>query len=156
MTDTLWVAVGFLIFIGIVVYAGGHKILLSGIDSRAAKISAELAEAKRLRDEAQALLNSFVAKKAEAEKEAAELIAAANVEAARLRAEAAQKLEDFVSRRTKQAETKIALAEAQAAADVRAAAADLATLAASRILAETGSSESAFKTALGEVKSKLN
>jgi hypothetical protein len=63
MTDTLWVAVGFLIFIGVVVYAGGFKALLSGIDARAEKISAELNEAKRLRDEAQALLASYEAKK---------------------------------------------------------------------------------------------
>ena len=37
MTDTLWVAVGFLIFIGVVVYAGGHKMLLSGIELKGAR-----------------------------------------------------------------------------------------------------------------------
>jgi F-type H+-transporting ATPase subunit b len=41
---------------------------------------------------------------------------------------------DFIARRTKQAEAKIAFAEAQAAADVRAAAADRAAKAAEVVL----------------------
>ncbi len=156
MSDTLWVAVGFVIFLAIVAYVGGFKALLSGIDSRAEKINGELNEAKRLRDEAQALLASYEAKKAQAEKDAAEIVSAAKSEAERLKTEAAQKLDDFVARRTKQAELKIAQAEAQAAAEVRAAAADLATQAAGRLLAETSATEKAFAAALGEVKAKLN
>ncbi len=156
MTDTLWVAIGFLIFIGVVVWAGGHKVLLSGIDSRGEKIAAELAEARRLREEAQALLASYDRKRVEAEKDAANIVEAAKAEAARLQADAAQKLDDFVARRTKQAELKIAQAEAQAAADVRAAAADLAVKAAGTLLAAKGGSDDAFAAALGEIKTKLN
>lgn len=156
MTDTLWVAVGFVLFLAIVVYVGGLKMLLAGIDSRGEKIAAELAEAKRLRDEAQALLDSFNAKKAQAEKDAADIVDAAKAEADRLKAEATAKLDDFVARRTKQAEMKIAQAEAQASAEVRAAAADLATQAAAKILAGEGTTDKAFAAALGEVKSKLN
>lgn len=156
MTDTLWVAVGFLIFIGIVVYAGGLKALTSGIDARAEKISAELNEAKRLRDEAQALLASYKAKETEAKQDAENIIAQAKAEAEMLKGEAAKKLEDFVSRRTKQAELKIAQAEQQASADVRAAAADLATHAASAVLAAQGATDKAFAAALAEIKSKLN
>ncbi|HRK24964.1 MAG TPA: ATP F0F1 synthase subunit B [Beijerinckiaceae bacterium] len=156
MTDTLWVAIGFLIFIGIVVWAGGFKALMSGIDSRGEKIAAELSEAKRLRDEAQALLASYEQKKAEAEKDAATIIEAAKLEAERFKAEAAQKLEDFVARRQKQAELKISQAESQAAAEVRAAAAELAAQAAGQVLAAQSGTETAFKAALGEIKAKLN
>lgn len=156
MTDTLWVAVGFLIFIGVVVYAGGHKMLLSGIDARGEKISAELNEARRLREEAQALLASFEAKKVQAAKDAEEIVASAKAEADRLKADAAAKLDDFVTRRTKQAELKIAQAEAQAASEVRAAAADLAAQAAGQVMAAGGSTDKAFTTALGEIKAKLN
>ena len=46
-------------------------------------------------------------------------------------------MEDFVARRTKTAESKIALAEAQAVADVRAAAAEAAVAAASTILSQS-------------------
>lgn len=156
MTDTLWVAVGFLIFIGVVVWAGGHKALFAGIDARAEKISAELNEAKRLRDEAQALLASYEQKKVQAEKDAAGIVEAARIEAERLKAEAAQKLDDFVARRTKQAELKIAQAEAQASADVRAAAAELAAQAAGQVLSAQGASDKSFAAALGEIKAKLN
>ena len=155
MTDTLWVAVGFLMFLGIVVYFGGHKAILSGIDARGEKIAAELNEARRLREEAQALLASFEAKKVQAEKDAAEIVAAAKAEADRLKAEAQQKLDDFVTRRTKQAELKIAQAEVQATADVRAAAADLAALAAGSLMS-AGASDKTFAAALGEIKAKLN
>lgn len=156
MTDTLWVAVGFLIFLAIVVYYGGLKSLLSGIDSRAAKISADLAEARRLREEAEALMASFKAKQAQAEKDAEAMIAAAKVEADRLKTEATAKLEDFVKRRTAQAELKITQAEAQASAEVRAAAADMAAAVAGKVLAAQGTAESAFKSALGEIKAKMN
>jgi len=59
------------------------------------------------------------------------IIANAKAEAERIAAEAKTKMEDFVARRTKTAEGKIAMAEAQAVADVRAAAADAAVTAAS-------------------------
>ena len=52
-------------------------------------------------------------------------------------AEAEVKLEEFVARRTKMAESKIAQAEAQALADIRAAAADAAVAAAEAILNRT-------------------
>jgi F-type H+-transporting ATPase subunit b len=156
MSDTLWVAVGFLIFIGIVVYYGGHTAIISGIDARAARIRAELAEAERLRKEAEELLASFKAKQAQAEKDAADIVAAAKAEAERSKAEAAAKLDDFVKRRTKQAEMKIAQAEAQASAEVRAAAADLAAAVAGKVLADQGTSDGAFAKALGEVRAKLN
>uniref|UniRef100_UPI003F67A150 F0F1 ATP synthase subunit B family protein n=1 Tax=Acinetobacter baumannii TaxID=470 RepID=UPI003F67A150 len=48
-----WVAVAFLIFVGILGYFGVHKLVLNGIDDRGRKIEGELAEAKRLREEAQ-------------------------------------------------------------------------------------------------------
>lgn len=156
MSDTLWVAVGFLIFVGVLIYFGAHKSVLSGLDARAEKISADLAEAKRLRDEAEALLASFKAKQEQADKDAAEIVAAAKTEAERFKAEAAAKLEDFVARRTRQAEQKIAQAEAQAAADVRAAAADLATAVAGKVLGGQGTSDTAFQSALGEIRTKLN
>ena len=66
-----------------------------------------------------------------------EIIASARAEAERIAAEAKTKMEDFVARRTKTAESKIALAEAQAVADVRAAAADAAVAAASTILSQS-------------------
>ena len=68
-------------------------------------------------------------------------------------------MEDFVARRTKMAETKIAQAEAQALADVRAAAADAAVAAAEKILTDTVKGKVAddlIDKGIGDLKSKLN
>src|ERR1700691_3257397 len=129
-----FVALGFVIFLGLLVYLGAHRRVIDGIDSRQARIKAELDEAVRLRQEAQAVLAEFERKGREAENEAASIIAGAKAEAERLATEAKARMEDFVVRRTKMAEAKIAQAEAQALADVRAAAADTAVAAAEKIL----------------------
>ena len=130
----IFVALGFLIFIGLLGYLGVHKTLGTAIDSRALRIRKELDEATRLRQEAEALLASFKQKAIEAEKEAAAIVAQARTDAELLAKESAERLAEFVARRTKQAEEKIRLAETQATADVRAAAADAAVKAAEIVL----------------------
>ena len=132
-----WVAVAFVLFLGILVYVGAHRRVIDGIDQRQARIKAELEEARRLREEAQALLAEYQRKRHDADREAEAIIATANAEAERLAAEGKTRLEDFVARRTKMAETKIAQAEAQALADVRSSAADAAVAAAEKILSTT-------------------
>ena len=82
------------------------------------------------------MLADYRRKQSEAEKVAESIIANAREEAERLAVEAKAKVEDFVARRTKMAETKIAQAEAQAVADVRAAATDAAVAAAEKMLME--------------------
>jgi F-type H+-transporting ATPase subunit b len=130
-----WVALAFLLFLGLLAYLGVHRKLIVSLDQRQARIKGELDEARRLKEEAQALLAEFERKGREAEGEAAAIIASAKAEADRLTAEAKTRMEDFVARRTKMAEAKIVQAEAQALADVRSAAADAAVAAAEKILA---------------------
>jgi F-type H+-transporting ATPase subunit b len=130
-----WVAIAFASFLGLLIYLGVHRKLVDTLDQRQARIRSELDEARRLRDEAQALLAEFERKGREAAGEAEGIIASAMAEAERIAVEAKVRMEDFVARRTKMAEAKIAQAEAQAAADVRAAAADAAVTAAEKILA---------------------
>jgi F-type H+-transporting ATPase subunit b len=132
-----WVAVAFVLFIGVLGYFGVHKLILSSVDQRRDKIKAELDEARRLKEEAQAVLAEYQRKQHEAEEEAAGIIAGAKAEAERMVIEANAKMEEFVARRTKMAETKIAQAEAQAVSDVRAAAADAAVAAAEKVLTES-------------------
>ena len=116
------------------VYVGAHRMVLKALDARGEAIAAELAQAAKLRDEATALLASFEQKAAEAEANAAAIVAEARAQAEQLAMEAAERMKDFIARRTKQAEAKIAHAEAQAAAEVRAAAADHAAKAAEIVL----------------------
>ena len=68
-------------------------------------------------------------------------------------------MEEFVARRTKLAETKIGQAEAQALADVRAAAADAAVNAAEKILRDTAKGQIAdnlIAQGIADVKAKFN
>lgn len=131
-----WVLIGFLVFLSGMVYLGAHKALTKSLDDRAARIKAELEEARKLREEAAQLLKDYERKRQEAEGEAQGIVAGAQAEAERMAAEAKTKVEEFVARRTQMAETKIAQAEAQATADVRAAAAEAAITAAEKILAQ--------------------
>jgi F-type H+-transporting ATPase subunit b len=154
-----WVAIGFLIFVGILIYVGVPKMILGALDDRARRVQAELDEARRLKDEAQKLLAEYQAKQKQAETEAAAIIESAKAEAERIAAESKIKMEEFVVRRTKMAETKIAQAEAQAIADVRAAAAEAAVTAAEKILTESVKGKVAddlLTRGIGDVKSKLN
>jgi len=154
-----WVAVGFLIFVGILVYIGVPKMLINSLDARGKRVQAELDEARRLKEDAQTLLDEYKAKQREADAEAAAIIEGAKAEAERIAADSKTKVEEFVARRTKMAETKIAQAEAQAVADVRAAAAEAAVTAAEKILAETVKGKVAddlIGRGIGDVKTKLN
>ena len=134
MDAEFFVLCGFVVFVFVLGYMGVHKMLLAGIDKRGQAVADELAQAHKLRQEAEALLKSFDAKKVDADRQAAEIIADARVQAEQLAKDAAVRMEDFVTRRTAQAEAKIAFAEQQAAAQVRAAAADHATRAAEILL----------------------
>jgi F-type H+-transporting ATPase subunit b len=154
-----WVAVAFVVLMGVFAYFGIHRTVLNALDHRGERIKAELDDARRLKEEAEKLLAEYKARHAKAEAEAQDIIAAAKAEAERIAAEAKTKLEDFVTRRTKTAESKIALAEAQALADVRAAAANAAIAAASTILSQSVKGEVAdelLTKGIAEVKAKLN
>ena len=154
-----WVAVAFVILMGVFVYLGVPRTVLKTLDHRSERIKAELDQARQLKDEAAKVLADYKARHASAEREAQDIIAAARAEAERIAADAKTKMEDFVTRRTKTAEGKIALAEAQAMADVRAAAADAAIAAASAILSQSVKGEVAenlLAKGITEVREKLN
>jgi F-type H+-transporting ATPase subunit b len=154
-----WVGVAFLIFLVLIWHAGAHRSVASGLDEHSRKASAELSEARRLKAEAQALLAEYQKKKREAESEAASIVAQAKTEAQEIAAEAKARMEEFVARRTKMAETKIAQAEVQALADVRAAAAEAAVKASEKVLAESVKGKVAgdlLTAAIRDVKSRLD
>jgi F-type H+-transporting ATPase subunit b len=133
---TFWVFFALVIFIGVLIYMKVPGMAVAALDKRAAKIKADLDEARRLREEAEALLREYQRKRGEAEKEAAAIVEQAKHEADTLAQEALTRIEDYVKRRTKAVESRIAQAEAQAVAEVRSRAIDVATGAASRILAD--------------------
>jgi F-type H+-transporting ATPase subunit b len=154
-----WVTIAFVIFLGVLWKVGAHRLLIGALDDRSARIKTELDEARRVREEAQALLADYQRRRSEADREAEAIVVAAKAEAERLAAEAKGKVEDFVARRTKMAQTKIAQAEAQALADVRAAAADAAVAAAERILSDSAKGKVAddlIAQGIRDLRAKLN
>ena len=154
-----WVAVAFVILMVLFAYLGIHRTVLKALDHRGERIKAELDDARRLKEEAAKLLAEYKARGASAEREAQDIIASAKAEAERIAAEAKTTLEDYDARRTKTAEGKIALAEAQALADVRAAAADAAVTAASTILSQSVKgpiADDLLAKGIADVRAKLN
>lgn len=154
-----WVLVALVIFFGLlVVMKVLPGALFGALDGYAAKIKAELDEAQKLREEAQALLADVKAQREDAERQAVGMLDAAKADAARLAVEAKEKLEEQIKRRAEMAERKIAQAEAQAAADVKAAAVDLAAQAAEAVLAARlagSASDPLVDTAIGQMGAKL-
>lgn len=133
---SFWVAVAFLMFIGLMVYLKIPGKLTGALDARADRIRDELEEAKRLREEAQALYADYQRKAEEAQRDAEAIVAHAREESARLAERMRADLEAALERRKVQAEQKIAQAEQQAIDDVRNRAVDIATVAAATLLKE--------------------
>ena len=156
---TFWAFVGLVLFLALIVYLKVPGMLAKSLDERAGRITNELAEAKRLRAEAQALLVEYQRKRKEAEAEAARIVAAAEREAEMLTAEAKQKTEEFVARRTALSEQKIKQAETDAINSVRATAVDIAIAAAESVItakSDAATQAALFVKAVGDVKTRLN
>jgi F-type H+-transporting ATPase subunit b len=130
-----WVTIGLIVLAVALIRVKVPGMALKALDARGIKIQAELDEALRLRQEAQALLASIKTQREQTEHLAAEMLANAHVEAKRFADEAHVKLEETIKRRQVMAERKIASAQAKAEADVKAAAADLAAQIAESVLA---------------------
>jgi len=154
-----WVSIGFLAVIGIFLWVGAPKMIGKMLDDRAASIQAELSEASRLRAEAEALLADYKRKAANAETEAAAIVTEARADAQRIAAEMNAALAVQIERRGKQAQDKIAQAEAIATAEIRALAADAAAAAAEKLIAARMDEKRAgalVEQGLKDLGSKLN
>ncbi len=156
---TFWAMIGLFIFLGLMVYLKVPGLITGALDQRAETIRSELEEARKLREEAQALLADYQRRAREAENEAEEIIDQAKREADGITSEARQRMEDYVATRTRQAEQKIALAETQAVQEVRAMSADVAVAAAERILNERVEGATAtvlISDAIDDIKARIN
>lgn len=155
---SIWATIALVIFIGLVLYLGVHKAIAKMLDDRIKKIEVDLAEAEQLRKEAKALLDDYARRREEAEKEAQSIVDAAREEAFRLTAEAKESLEAMVARREKAVNDKIAQAEAQAVAEVRARSADLAVEAARVVLTRQMATKgnALVEQSIKDVAAKLN
>lgn len=153
-----WVAIAFVIFVVLTAKPIGRAIG-KGLDGRAAKIKAQLDEARALRDEAERLLAEHQRKQIAAVKEVEAILARAREEAERVRRETAANLEAAFVRREKMAIDKIAQAEVQAVADVRNQAIAVAIAAAAKLLQENidaGKGDTLIEDSIRELDRKLH
>ncbi len=154
-----WVAVAFFGFVGMLIYYKVPALVGQALDDRAERIRQELDEARRLREEAQALLADYQKKREAAEEEAKAIVEQARREADALTSETRRSLLESLERRSKLAEDKIARAEAQALAEVRSVAVDTAIAAAERVLASKVSAQAGaplVEQSIRGLKGKLN
>lgn len=135
-----WVLVSFVAFFVLF----GRKLwsaVTGMLDARANQVRTELAEAQRLRQEAETMLAGAQRARTEALAEAEQVLARSRVEAAQLAQAAATEAEASARRRERVALDRIAAAEKAALDEVRQTAADIATKAAGRVIAEGLGSE---------------
>jgi F-type H+-transporting ATPase subunit b len=153
-----WVGLAFVVFLGVLVFAGMHSLAWKALGDAGEKVRAQLDEANRLRQEAEVLLARIQADREASEKQSAEILANAEEQAKRLQAEAQERLAEQIERRGQLAERRIATAEVQAAAEVKAAAGELAAQLAEQVLVARiagAKSDPLIDSAVGRLAGKL-
>jgi F-type H+-transporting ATPase subunit b len=156
---TFWVGVATAVLVAIAVRAKVPGMVTKALDDRANEIQQQLADAKRLREEAAKLLADYQKKRTDAESEAKAIIDQAQLEAQNLAAETRRTMKENLERRTKIAEEKISRAEAQAVSEVRAAAIDAAVITAEKLMASGNTGADAGRLvdqSIQDLKHKLN
>ena len=131
--ESVWVAVGFIVFVALVWRKVGAA-LAGMLDDRSEKISRELKEAAALRDEALRELQTYRRLHSEAAAEAKTILESAEATAQRIRDTAEKNAIAAVKRREQQADAKIKAAEASMVAELRDRAAVLAVATATDII----------------------
>ena len=152
--ESFFVALAFATVIAAFLYLKLPQRLLAALDAKSAEIANELDEARRLREEAEALLADYETRRKSAEQQAEEIVMEARETAQRLAEEARVAMQVQLARRTQQAESKIARAEEQLVGEVRAAITRLAVDAAAHLI-ETGMSAQQANTLIEQNISEL-
>jgi F-type H+-transporting ATPase subunit b len=153
------VGIGFVIFVGILVYFGVPGMLTRMLDSRAVKIRADLDEARALREEAQTLLASFERRQKEVAAQAEDIVAAARHEAEAAAEVAKEDIRKSVARRLHTATEQIESAEQAAIRQIRDRAVAVAIAAAGDVMKGSMKADNAnalIDAAIKDVGAKLH
>ena len=153
------VALGFLIFLAILVYFGVPRMLGGRLDARAAEIRSDLDEARALREEAQSLLASYERKQKEVAEQAEQIVTAARTDAEAAAEAAKADIRRSVERRLATATEQIAAAEKAAIRQVKDRAVAVAIAAAGEVIGRNMKADEAdalIDAAIGEVGAKLH
>lgn len=150
---------GFIAFIGLLVYLKVPGKLTGMLDARAVSIKSDLDEARSLREEAKSILATYERRQKEVQEQADRIVSAAKEEAMAAAEMAKADLKDAIARRLIAATDQIASAEASAIRQVREQAATIAVAAAGDVLARQMTDEAAtasIDAAIGQVEEKLH
>lgn len=155
---SFWVAVAFIILMGLLVYLKVPGTIGKQLDNRARQIESDIREAEKLREEAQELLATYERKQKEALKEAEAILESAREEAKRMGDHGKERLEQALARREKMATDRIAQVEAQAIDEVRQAAVEVAMAATRSLVAQQADSigDTLIDAAIGDLDKKLH
>lgn len=136
LTPPVAISLAMLVVIGILIWQRVPAAIAKALDDKIKLIRDQLAEAEELRKEAEALKKEYQKKAKSAEKDAAALLERARHEADEIVAKAKTDAEALIERRTRMVEDKIAAEERAAIDQLRATAAEAASKAAARLIAE--------------------
>lgn len=153
------VLIAFLLFIGVLFYFKVPGLVGGMLDKRAEGIRSELDEARKIREEAQALLASYERKQKEVQAQADRIVANAREEANRAAEQAKTDIRSSVERRLAAAEEQLASAEASAVKAVRDRAIVVATETAREVIADQMTAATGSKLideAISTVEAKLH
>ena len=156
--ESFFVALAFATVIAAFLFLKLPQLLLAALDAKSAEIADELHQARKLREEAEALLADYEKRRKSAEQQADEIVTEARETAQRLAKEARAAMQAQLERRTQQAETKIARAEEQLVGEVRAAITQLAVDAAAHLIEKGMSAQQAnalIEQNISELKDRL-
>ena len=154
LTAPAWIALAMLVVIAILIWKKVPGAIGAALDEKIGLIRNQLAEAESLRKEAEALKAEYEAKAKSVDKDRKALLERARHEAEEIVAKAKSDAEALIERRGRMAEDKIAAEERAAIDQLRAAAADAATRAAQRLIAErhdASADEQRVNQAIGEI-----
>jgi F-type H+-transporting ATPase subunit b len=157
LTAPAFIALAMLAVFAILIWKKVPGAIGRALDNKINLIRDQLAEAESLRKEAEALKAEYEAKAKSADKDREALLERAKHEADEIVAKAKTDAEALIERRTRMAEDKIAAEERAAIDQLRASAADAATKAAAKIIAErhdSATDEKLVNQAIGEIAAR--
>lgn len=153
------VGIGFVLFVGVLLYFNVPGMITAKLDERAVKIRRDLDEARALRDEAQTLLAGFERKQKEVQGQADDIVAAARIESERAAVQAKDDIRRSMERRLATATEQIAAAEKAAIRQIKDRAVTVAVAAAADVIARNMQAQDAdalIDASIAEVGAKLH
>ena len=131
---TFWVAVSFLIFVGLIFYLKVPQKIGQSLDESIKKIKEEIDNAEKLKDEAKNILSEYESKVSKSKQEIKNLIQKAEKQAESNIIKTNEEFHNIVENRKKAAEEKIKQMKTQAIKDVKNSSVDIAIRSVEKII----------------------